>query len=271
MYIAIKDKNTTYVGVSNVESLVNMSVKDMLLDENINVWNIAGHKGWYAVCSRFYVETDLLRYSKGLFDKKITYQSLLSYTVPKMKEILEERGLVKDRCWYNEFLIVSKDKAYIIDGYFCVCEMIDFSIADGREDIARGCVEFNKDMPTKQRICEAFHSVEAMRGKKNFPVVVLDIATGKKETWWSYEDALEKLQDDWGNEMDELYKKALQIVIDEQMASMSLLQRKLSIGYNKAGMMIERMEEEHYIEEFKGGASRKVLITQAQFDERFHG
>ena len=33
----------------------------------------------------------------------------------------------------------------------------------------------------------------------------------------------------------------------------------------------QRMEEENYIEEFKGGASRKVLITQAQFDERFHG
>ena len=74
-----------------------------------------------------------------------------------------------------------------------------------------------------------------------------------------------------GIEMDELYKKALQIVIDEQKASMSLLQRKLGVGYNKAGMLIERMEEENYIEEFKGGASRKVLITQAQFDERFHG
>ena len=118
---------------------------------------------------------------------------------------------------------------------------------------------------------EGLHSLEEMRGRNRFPAVVLDIATGKNETWWSYEDALEKLQDDWGIEMDELYKKALQIVIDEQIASMSLLQRKLSIGYNKAGRLIERMEEEHYVEEFKGGISRKVLITQAQFDERFHG
>jgi DNA segregation ATPase FtsK/SpoIIIE-like protein len=168
-------------------------------------------------------------------------------------------------------LIVSKNKAYIIDGYFCVNEVTDFGVADVREDIARGCVEFNKDMPTRQRICEALHSVEAMRGKKHFPAIVLDTATGKKETWWSYEDALAKTQDEWTDEMHELYKKALQVVISEQQASMTLLQRKLSIGYNKAGMLIERMEEENYIEEFKGGASRKVLITQAQFDERFHG
>lgn len=271
MYIAIKDKNTTYVGVSNVDSLVNMSTKDMLLDENMNVWKIVGHKGWYAVCGRSYAETDLLRYSKGLFDKEISYQSILSCTIPKMKKILEERGLVKDRCWYNELLIVSKDKAYIIDGYFCVCEMLDFSIADAREDIMRGSMEFNKELPARKRICEAIHSVEEMRGRSRFPAVILDVATRKKETWWSYEDALAKTRDEWTDEMNELYKKALQIVIDEQKASMSLLQRKLGVGYNKAGMLIERMEEENYIEEFKGEVSRKVLITKAQFDERFHG
>jgi hypothetical protein len=30
------------------------------------------------------------------------------------------------------------------------------------------------------------------------------------------------------------------------------------------------MEKENYIEDFKGGASRKVLITKAQFDENFN-
>ena len=128
-----------------------------------------------------------------------------------------------------------------------------------------------KDLPAKVRICEAIHSVEEMRGKSHFPAVLLDVVTGKREAWWSYEDALAKTRDEWTDEMNELYKKALQIVIDEQKASMSLLQRKLSIGYNKAGMLIERMEEEHYIEKITGGVSRKVLITQAQFDKRFNG
>jgi hypothetical protein len=272
MFVAIKDSKTTYVGASSVgDSLCDMSKQDMMLEENVTIWKIAGHKGWYAVGDRFYVEMDLLRYTKGLFAKEITYQSLLSYTIPRMKALLESRGLVKDRAWYNDLLIVSKDKAYTIDGYFCVNEVDDYAVANACMDIIRGALEYTEGLPTKVRICEAIHSVEEMRGKSHFPAILLDVATGKKECWWSYEDALAKTRDEWTDEMNELYKKALQIVIDEQKASMSLLQRKLGVGYNKAGMLIERMEEENYIEKFKGGASRKVLITQAQFDERFHG
>lgn len=215
MYIAIKDKTTTYVGVSNADSLVNMSPKDMVLDENINVWKIAGRKGWYAACGRFYAEMDLLHYSKGLFAQEITYQSLLSHTVPKMKEILESRGLVKDRCWYNELLIVSKDKVYSIDGYFCVGEVLDFTVSGTREDIARGSIEFNKDMPAKKRICEAMYSVETMGGKKCFPAIVLDVATGKKKTWWSYEDAL--MKDLTGKGIYDLTKEVIQMEFDKKI------------------------------------------------------
>ena len=197
MIITIKDKNTTYLAYTNADSLVDMNPQDMVLEENLGFWKIAGHKGWYAACGRLYVEADLLRYSKGLFDKEITYQSLLSYTVPKMKEILDARGLIKDRCWYNDLVIVSKDKAYIIDGYFCVSEITDFSIADAREDIMRGSMEFNKELPARKRICEAMHSVEEMRGRSRFPAVILDVATRKKETWWSYEDAVSKVH--WQN------------------------------------------------------------------------
>lgn len=271
MYIVVKDKNTTYLAYTNADVLVDMNPQDMILKDNAIVWKISGLKGWYAACGRFYVETDVLRYSKGLFKKEITYQSLLSHTVPKMKEILEARGLVKDRCWYNELLITSKDKAYIIDGYFCVNEVTDFNIADSREDIVRGCMEFNKDMPVRNRICEGLHSLEEMRGRNRFPAVVLDIATGKNETWWSYEDALKKIANEWDESMDELYKKALQLIISEKKVMMSLLQRKLSIGFGKAGRLMDKMEEDGYISKFDGTKPRKVLITQAQYDERFNG
>ena len=53
--------------------------------------------------------------------------------------------------WYNDLVIVSKDKAYIIDGYFCVSEITDFSIADAREDIMRGSMEYNKELPARKR------------------------------------------------------------------------------------------------------------------------
>ena len=100
--------------------------------------------------------------------------------------------MVKDRAWYNDLLIVSKDKAYTIDGYFCVNEVDNYAVADARADIMRGSLEYTEALPTKVRICEAIHSVEEMRGKVHFPAVLLDVATGKKESWWSYEDAIKK-------------------------------------------------------------------------------
>ena len=71
--------------------------------------------------------------------------------------------------------------------------------------------------------------------------------------------------------MDELYKKALQLIISEKKVMMSLLQRKLSIGFGKAGRLMDKMEEDGYISKFDGTKPRKVLITQAQYDERFNG
>ena len=272
MFVAIRDSKTTYVAASSApDALCDMNMQDMLLSENVAIWKIPGHKGWYAVGGRFYVEMDLLRYARGLFAKEITYQSLLSYTIPKIKNLLDLRGLVKDRAWYNDLLIVSKDKAYIIDGYFCLNEVDDYAVADARADIMRGSLEYTEDLPTKERICEAIHSVEEMRGKSHFPAVLLDVATGKRESWWSYEDALKKIANEWDESMDELYKKALQLIISEKKVMMSLLQRKLSIGVGKAGRLMDKMEEDGYISKFDGTKPRKVLITQVQYDERFNG
>ena len=67
--------------------------------------------------------------------------------------------------------------------------------------------------------------------------------------------------------MDELYKKALKVVVDENSASISLLQRRLSIGYYLAGELIERMDEEGYIGPFNGATSRKVYITKEQNEQ----
>ena len=195
MFVAIKDSKTIYVGVSSAaDSLCDMNKQDMLLEENVMLWKIPGHKGWYAVGGRAYVEMDVLRYAKGLFAKEITYQSLLSHTVPRMKALLTMRGLVKDRAWYNDLLIVSKDKAYIIDGYFCLNEVDDYAVVDARADIMRGALEYSEGLPAKLRVFDAIHSVEEMRGKARFPAILLDVATGKKEAWLSYEEAVEKIQ-----------------------------------------------------------------------------
>jgi S-DNA-T family DNA segregation ATPase FtsK/SpoIIIE len=45
-----------------------------------------------------------------------------------------------------------------------------------------------------------------------------------------------------------------------------MIQRKCSVGYNKAGKIVEWMEDMGYISSFDGAKARKVLITKEEFE-----
>src|SRR6185312_15741613 len=59
---------------------------------------------------------------------------------------------------------------------------------------------------------------------------------------------------------DELYDQALAIVSEMRDVSISILQRKLRIGYNRSARMIERMERDGVVGAADGSKPRKVLI-----------
>jgi len=61
-------------------------------------------------------------------------------------------------------------------------------------------------------------------------------------------------------EHDEFYDQAVQIVIEERSASISMLQRKLRVGYNRAARMVEMMEEEGVVGPAEGARPREVLV-----------
>lgn len=68
-------------------------------------------------------------------------------------------------------------------------------------------------------------------------------------------------------EVDAVYIKALGIVVKLGTASISLIQRKCSVGYNHAGKIIEWMEAMNYISPFEGKAKpRTVLMTPEQYE-----
>lgn len=65
---------------------------------------------------------------------------------------------------------------------------------------------------------------------------------------------------------DELLPDAIELVINEGQASVSLLQRKLRIGYARAGRIVDEMEERGIIGGFEGSKPRKVLVTKDEFE-----
>jgi len=54
-----------------------------------------------------------------------------------------------------------------------------------------------------------------------------------------------------------------------QQGSTSLIQRKLSIGYNRAGRIIDQLESAGIVGPFEGSKARKVLISDEYSLERF--
>jgi DNA segregation ATPase FtsK/SpoIIIE-like protein len=70
----------------------------------------------------------------------------------------------------------------------------------------------------------------------------------------------EEGSDDQDDASDDLFQEALKIIEETRKASASYLQRRLSIGYNRAARIIEKMEEKGYIGPQIGSKPREVLI-----------
>ena len=63
------------------------------------------------------------------------------------------------------------------------------------------------------------------------------------------------------SERDPLFKEAAEVIVIAQQGSASLLQRKLKLGYNRAGRIIDQMESAGIVGPFEGSKARQVLIT----------
>jgi len=63
-------------------------------------------------------------------------------------------------------------------------------------------------------------------------------------------------------EQDELYDEAVNFVIESRRASISAVQRKLRIGYNRAARLIETMEEAGLVSEMSSNGAREVLVPK---------
>jgi DNA segregation ATPase FtsK/SpoIIIE-like protein len=68
--------------------------------------------------------------------------------------------------------------------------------------------------------------------------------------------------------MDTLYEDAKHVVIKAGKASTSYLQRKLNIGYERAGMLMDRLEQDFIVGEADGAKPREVLVkSTAELDQ----
>ena len=83
--------------------------------------------------------------------------------------------------------------------------------------------------------------------------------TGTKSAAGEPEDAPEEL------EGDELLPDAVEVILETGQASVSMLQRRLKLGYARAARIVDEMEEKGIVGPFQGSKPRAILITKEQW------
>lgn len=71
------------------------------------------------------------------------------------------------------------------------------------------------------------------------------------------------------SERDSMFREAAEVIVNAQQGSASLLQRKLKLGYNRAGRLIDQLEAAGIVGPFEGSKARSVLISDLASLEQF--
>ena len=71
------------------------------------------------------------------------------------------------------------------------------------------------------------------------------------------------------DDRDALFEDAARIVVQHQQGSTSLIQRRLKVGYNRAGRLIDQLEAANIVGPFEGSKARAVILPDEYALEQF--
>jgi len=127
--------------------------------------------------------------------------------------------------------------------------------------IGRGDMLFNNGAGMT-RIQNAFVSTEEVERITNF----IGQQTGYKEPFYLpviEDESVSEIPDPL-DDIDDMFEAAAKIVILHQQGSVSLLQRKLKIGYNRAGRIIDQLFNAGIVGPYQGSTARDVLVDSEE-------
>ena len=118
-----------------------------------------------------------------------------------------------------------------------------------------------KNLPSPIRIQGAFISeAEAER------VASYWRSFGEERESIDLDEHVAGVEDDIGDIDDDLFNKAKELVIIHQQGSISLLQRRLRVGYARAARLIDMLEQVGVVGPFEGSKARRVLVRREDYE-----
>jgi len=93
---------------------------------------------------------------------------------------------------------------------------------------------------------------------------VVDFVIGQQKAQYQEEMIPEDLPETTSEVADELYQDAVDLIVEMQTASVSMLQRRFRIGYSRAARLIDEMELRGVVGPYEGSKPRTVLISKSE-------
>lgn len=97
--------------------------------------------------------------------------------------------------------------------------------------------------------------------------VLADLSSKAKPVFHHELQRLRPSSEEGEGERDPLFDDAVSIIVESQRGSVSLLQRRLEIGYSRASRLIDQMAAAGIVGEYKGSQAREVLLTTKEWEE----
>lgn len=138
-------------------------------------------------------------------------------------------------------------------------DMLFSPVGAGKPTRVQGCMitpeEIDRVVAHVKQCGEANYSDEVM---KKIEESVQEKENGGKKANLSSQSASEE---------DELLPNAVEVILETGQASVSMLQRRLKLGYSRAARLVDQLEDRGIVGPFEGSKPRQLLITRAQWQE----
>ena len=138
-------------------------------------------------------------------------------------------------------------------------DMLYFPLGSGKPTRVQGCFispeEIERVVQFAKQTGEAQYSDEVMQK--------IEESVQEKERGGKNAAAPEAAADDG----DELFPAAVDVVLETGQASVSMLQRRLKLGYSRAARLVDQMEQRGIVGPFEGSKPRQLLITKERWQE----
>lgn len=135
-------------------------------------------------------------------------------------------------------------------------DMLFFPVGSSKPTRVQGCFVSDQEV---ERVIEFIKT----QGETEYDAAIIEDI----EKQAVQEKGVSSSDNDGEENNDEMLSEAIEAVIDAGQASTSMLQRKLKVGYARAGRLIDEMEKRGIVGPFEGSKPRQVLMTRQQFLE----